>query len=379
MFANFFYLSITLLGVYLLLRHRRYQSISLIWILVLSFYIILTLWIGIPKLSDFVAELRPLFVLPAGIAMQFLVRRCYSRSSYLFFILLLLSIGAFLAVLSGFSFRFSGAPAFPILGSIWVPTYATVLYFSVLSGIVRNRFLVVFSTLIIILSAVNTIIFSAFSLASVISVQKTLAAFLAAKLYIRAIILPFAMIILALVFVFVYTSRRTIDLYVFDYDALVKVVDRLAFYDAYVRAYLPDLSLASLAPLAFGHGVGVSVASWVSFLPFEFQNMNLVWYEAIGSTSLLFQIDLLRLGFSFGVAGLAFLMFSILYPFNLPGARVSFVKFLLATRLGWILFSLFAMSFLTITISTTGLFIGFSYVSSCLDVKSSRARSAAFS
>lgn len=363
-FANIFYLLLSICGVLLLLRIKNGSNAIVLLASLIVLYTLITYLVGFPALFDFISELRPLFALPAGVCIRHLVLRSNAKHSLSIFAVLMIAFGFYLCIASSFSFRFVGASTLP-LGSVWVPTYATILYLVAGSGVISNRYLPLFVPLLI-LSSVNAILV-ALVLFLFLRLSWSLATSLSSN-HIKLIDLlqPLFLPILIWISLIIYESRRSLYYVSWDYQGLTESIDRVAFYDSYIKSYFQFSNPSHVFSFIFGHGIGVSTFDWVLNLPATFLNMNTIWYDVLGSSALLFQIEILRALFSFGIFGSLFLLFSFIYPLSIDWRACFDLRFWFSSRVGFMLASLMIMSFVTITLSTTGVFIGASYVLNCV-------------
>ena len=367
-FSNLFFIILGVFGSLHVLK-KRINKYTIIWILLISFQLLVIILNDYypTSIKTFYLEGKYLLIYPAGIILKDLCKKYTGFYSYKIYKLLLIFIGIYMLIFSGFSLRFNGGGDLPIIDYIWIPTYSLSIMNVLLQG--SYKFKSIIDSSLAILFSISAVVSNSLSVLFVI-LKKTILndlKFLFLKLKLKKkffLILPF--LILALIYIFyIFYWRRSGDIVKGLVNNEVQIflyIDRVAFYYSYIKSYLiPINDWSNLLNLFQGNGIGTPVDIWIQNLPTRFLNANQNFSIYIANSALLFQIEFIRALYSYGFSGIIMILFLLkglftnsFYRINKAGVKLNYNKLVINQNLIW---AIFITTILTINLSSTANFL----------------------
>ena len=299
--------------------------------------------------------------------MKFLCNKYINKESFNFYKILLIGLGFYLLIFKGFQPRFGGGERLPLLGNIWhlwPPTYSLAIMYVILQIDFKIKNL--FNTLLLLFFIQSSIVSNTLAVLYVYLKNNLInnLIFLILKLKLKKKILYVVpILVFLLIYLYYIIFYRRPELFLGSLDLLK--FDRIAFYFSYFLTYLnPITDINNLYSLFTGWGIGTNVASWVDNLPILFFEPIKLIFDGFVNSSLIFQIEFLRVLYSHGIIGILFIIFLIKEMF-VSEENINKQKFDDSTHESILkpdlVIAILITSLLTITFSSSANFLTFAF------------------
>ena len=368
--SSLFFLLLSGLGIIYIIKKDLNKN-DYFWLIFIILESLLTIFFLPITIKSFYLEGKYLLFYPAGIIMKSLCKQYIKEENYNFYKILIIILGFYMLVFSGFNLRFNGGGNLPLLNSVWIPTYSLAIMNILLQeNLAYDNFLNKILWIKFFISSVvantSAIIFVFIRNNLLTNIKKLFLKFQINKklLYIIPITLIFSYYL-----IYIYLFRR-INIFseinrINDFEILLNI-DRVGFYYSYIKTYLTNLiDVKNLINLLFGNGIGTSVGDWIYNLPSPFQRANLVFQEYINDTALIFQIEFLRVLYSYGLIGLLLIIITLKNLFSIENKLIKSdktpknnKKLIISHNLIW---GLLITSIITINLSTSANFLSLTF------------------
>ena len=363
--SNILFLNFSLLGI-ILIFSREKKKADIIWII----FIISQLFFNfagdfIPtSINAIYLESKYLLIYPCGIFMKFLSKKYINQESFKFYKILLIGLGFYLLIFGGFKPRFGGGESLPILGDVWPATYSLAIMYVILQSNFRIKKL--FDTLLLIFFIQSSIVSNTLAILFVFLKNNLFnnIKFLFLELKLKKKILYIIPVLVVLIF-YLYTIIVYRRPGLFFSSLNILQVDRIAFYFSYYLTYLnPITDINNFHNLFTGWGIGTSVVEWLDNLPYIFIAAITKIFEGFENSSLIFQVEFLRVLYNHGIIGMVFITILIKEIFvseeNINKQKIndSIHPSVLKNDL---VIAILITSLLTITFSTSANFLTFAF------------------